>query len=154
MSHCCLETKKRRAERGEYKKSQVENKYQCCRHKSEGSTPGLKAQKASELAELERLTERSLHMADSARRAATHPGPAELSQSCESLRAPKSLLKPLNSSIYLLFVARNKYSPRSHFALSIVPSSGDTKMNEALEGLEFNREIDLQTYTEEWGKKL
>ena len=45
-------------------------------------------------------------------------------------------------------MARNKYSPRSHFALSIVPNPGNTKMNKASGDFEFNMEIDLQMVTQ------
>lgn len=57
VSHCCLGVRRRRAERGEYKKSWAENKHQRQhRHKTEGSTPGLRPQKASEQSELKSLT--------------------------------------------------------------------------------------------------
>lgn len=46
-------------ERGrEYKKSWAENKHGPCRHKAEGSAPGLRSQKTSGLAELEGLKNR------------------------------------------------------------------------------------------------
>lgn len=56
VSHCCLGGR-RRAERGEYKKSRAENKHRRQhRHKAKGSTPGLRPPKASEQSELGSLT--------------------------------------------------------------------------------------------------
>lgn len=50
-------------------------------------------------------------------------------------------------------MARNKYSPRSHFTLSVVPNPGNTKMNKALGDLESNLETDLQRVIQKNGKK-
>ena len=86
---------------------------------------------------------RSLRVADSTRGAVTHLRTAGSGQWCEALQIPESPLQPLNSSIYPLFMPRNIHSPRCHFALSIVPNPGNTKINKVPGDSELNREIDL-----------